>query len=227
MAIPDAVNGWLIYNQLDFGDPIDGAFTIGYRILGYDYQNEQWSRRFLRVKNGVPASRNAAQAVLTVALPELLAGLQWDGKDVTFTPAVRSRETTASVSGTLSILAQHCANQCNSQFLPHLLSKQPHESLHYPSKSAPERSALLEAASFTAGNVTTPRVIVVDDLITTGLTLSYSAKAIKNQNPQVDVYGLALGKHEYLNNFDEDDQNSPNGHIPAEWDRIWNTHDRG
>lgn len=219
------VKGWLLYSQLDYGHPIDGAFAIGYRLL--DDQNELWSRRFLRVKDGVRASRDAAQAVLTVAIPELMAVLAWGGKDVTFTPAVRSRERTASTSGTLSILAGHCATRCDGVFLPQLLSKEPHESLHYPRKTVPERRAILEAANFTAGDVSTPNVIVVDDLITSGLTLSFSSKAIKNQNPRARVYGLALGKHEYLGNLEEDEQSHPNDHIPSEWAQLWQMHDRG
>ena len=225
MAKARVDGGWLTYSQLDFGHPIDGAFAIGYRLI--DNQNERWSRRFRRVKDGIPSSRKAAQAVLGVAIAELMGALQWDGKDVTFTPAVRSKETTASTSGTLSILAQHCASQCNGRFLSQLLSKQPHESLHVPPKKVPERRAILEAASFTASNVNTPYVIVVDDLITSGLTLSYSARAIKNQNPQTKVYGLALGKHEYLSNFDDADKASPNDHIPAKWAQLWQMHDGG
>lgn len=162
---------------------------------------------------------------MAAAIPDLLAALRWDGKDVTFTPAVRSGETRALASGALSTLGRHCAVQCDGQFLPHLLSKQPHESLHFPPKTVPERINILEAAAFTSTAVTTSRIIVVDDLITSGLTLSYSAKAIKDQNPWVSVYGLALGKHEYLHNLGEDDQDHPNSHIPVVWDELWQRHD--
>ena len=226
MAVASVLNGWLHFRQLDFGHPVDGAFTIGYRFLDRDHREELWSRRFLRIKDGVPASRNAARAVLGIAIPVLLEALGLDGKSVTFSPAVRSSETTASGSGTLSILARHCAGQCNSEFSPKLLSKRPHLSLHMPRKSLEQRIEILEKANYQAGDVTTEYVFVVDDLITSGITLSYSARAIKKQNPQAKVYGLAPGKHDYWNDSDPNFQGSPNSHIPPEWDQLWYTHDK-
>ena len=225
MALAVVRNGWLHFSQLDYGHPVDGAFTIGYRLL--DDQGECWSRRFLGAKDGFKPSLDAARAVLSAAIPQLISGYRWDGRDLTFTPAVRSRERIPSPTGPLSILAQHCATQSGGQFAPQLLNKDPHESLHRPPKSVPDRSAILEAANFSAGNVSTPRVIIVDDLITSGLTLSYSAMAMKARNPGIRVYGLALGKHEYLHNLADDLKESPNRHIPAEWDQLWSMHDRG
>ena len=225
MALAVVRNGWLHFSQLDYGYPVNGAFTIGYRLL--DNQDERWSRRFLGAKDGVKSSIDAATAVLTVAIPQLISIYRWDGSDLTFTPAVRSRERTASPAGPLAILTQHCATQSGSQVDLQLLNKDPHESLHRPRKSVPERRAILEAANFSARNVNTPRVIIVDDLITSGLTLSYSATAIKARNPRAQVYGLALGKHEYLSNLADEIKGSPNQHIPDGWDQLWSMHDRG
>ena len=225
MAVACVLNGWLHFGQLDHSHSIDGAFAIGYRLL--DDQDELWSRRFLRLKGGDGTSRNAALAVMGVATPVLLDALQLDGKDVTFVPALRSQERTASPSGTLSILAKHCADRCRSEHSLSLLSKRPHERLHMPPRTVPERIAILESADYQAGKVTTEYVFVVDDLITTGLTLSFIAGAIENQNPQVRVYGLAPGKHAYLSHFGADRQHFPNGHIPPEWDQLWNEHETG
>ncbi len=89
----------------------------------------------------------------------------------------------------------------------------------------PERRAILDKADYKAGDLTTGYVFVVDDLITTGLTLSYIAGAIKNQNPEVKVYGLAPGKHAYRSDFQAGRRCLPNSHIPREWDRLWSQHD--
>ena len=225
MAVGRVRNGWLYFKELDYGHPIDGAFAIGYRIL--DDQDELWSRRFLSLKDGTVDSRKAALAVMRVAMPVLLDTLGLDGEDVTFAPALRSHERTASTSGMISILAGYCAAHWSSAFSPGLLSKQPHESLHIPRKSVPERRAILEKADYRADNVTTAYVFVVDDLITTGLTLSYIAGAIKNQNPEVKVYGLAAGKHAYQSHFSSVGQPSANSHIRPEWNRLWYAHDNG
>ena len=53
---------------------------------------------------------------------------------------------------------------------------------------------ILGNANFSANNVATRRVIVVDDLITSELTLSHSTAAIKRQNRETTVFGLALGQ---------------------------------
>ena len=182
--------------------------------------------RFLAAKDGHRTAIEAAKAVLAVAIPQLLQDSQTDREDVTFTPVVRSKERTAPPSGPLAILAQHCAAQWGGQFALNLLSKDPHESLHWPRKTVSERIEILEAANFASSEVGTPRVIIVDDLITSGLTLSYSAGAIKTKNPEVKVFGLALGKHENLWNLEDNLRESPNRHIPAEWNQIWATHDR-
>ncbi len=226
MAVARVLSGWLHFRQLDHGHSVDGAFAIGYRFLDRDHREELWSRRFLRVKDGVPASRNAARAVLGMAIPVLLDALSLNGESVTFTPAVRSSETTASESGTLSVLARHCAAQSSSEFSPKLLSKRRHASLHMPRKSLDQRIEILEEANFQAGDVTTENVFVVDDLITSGITLSYSARAIKKQNPQAKVYGLAPGKHEYWNEYDPNFQGSPNSHIPPAWNQLWYKFDK-
>ena len=225
MAVARVLNGWLYFKELDCGHPIDGAFAIGYRIL--DDQDEVWSRRFLRLKSGVLASRHAALAVMEVAMPMLLHALGKDGKDVTFVPALRSSETTASTCGTLSMLAQYCAAQWSSKFSLRLLSKQPHERLHIPQRTLAESKAILDNANYMAGDVSTGYVFVVDDLITSGLTMSYSARAIKDQNPQVNVYGLAPGKHAYRSHFSSVGQPSANSHIRPEWNRLWYAHDNG
>ena len=189
MAVAIVHRGWLFFRQLDYGGAVDGAFTIGYRLL--DDQNELWSRRFLRAKDGLQPSMEAAKALLATAISELFATSRVSADDITFTPAVRSRESTASPSGTLAILAQQCATAGGCRFAPQLIRKEPHESLHSPPKSVPRRMEILEAANFRSQKVATSRVIVVDDLITSGLTLSYSAKAIKALNPNVRVFGLA------------------------------------
>ena len=225
MANAHVLNGWLYFRELDYGHQIDRAFAIGYRLI--DNPDEVWSRRLLSLKDGKLASRNAVLAVMRVAMPVLLDDLGLDGKDVTFAPAVRSSETTASQSGTLARLAQHCAALWNSEYSRQLLSKQPHSSLHWPSKNVLERKQILEEADYQAREVTTANVFVLDDLITTGLTLCYSASAIKNRNPEVKVYGLAPGKHAYRRDFQAGRRCLPNSHIPPEWDRLWKKHDSG
>lgn len=217
--------GCLAFDSLDAGYEIDGAFAIGYRFM--DDGNERWSRRFSRFKAGVRISLRAGAHILGVATPRILSELELDVASVTFIPALRSKETVASEKGPLPLIAQWCAKQCGSEFSLDTLRKRAHDSLHGWSRTANEREAILDSAGYTSGNVGTPNVFVLDDLITRGSTLCEIARAIKDKNPKASVYGLALGKNErraYLERFG---QNSTNEHIPLEWNEIWMGYDKG
>ena len=225
MAVASVLNGWLAYNQLDSSHHIDGAFAVGYRLL--DNRNEQWTKRFSRFKARQRTAWNAAWAVMGDATPELLKSLGFPSEDVTFIPALSSSETSASPTGVLSVIAQRCATQCQSEFSPELLSKNAHVSLHGQYRSVQDRASILDKAAYAAGNVTTSNVFVLDDLITSGSTLSAIAAAIKASSPDVKVFGLGLAKNERHSYLPEAIQEFPNGHIPSQWERLWHRHDKG
>ena len=217
--------GCLAFDSLDAGYEIDGAFAIGYRFM--DGGGEQWTRRFSRFKVGMQISLRAGAHLLGVATPGILSELELDAASVTFVPALRSRETLASKKGLLPLIAGWCAEQCGSDFAPQLLRKKAHPSLHGQNRRADEREAILDSAGYTSDIVSTPNVFVLDDLITRGSTLCEIARAVKDQNPEVNVYGLALGKNDRQQYLETHGQHSTNDHIPSEWNEIWMRHDKG
>ena len=218
------LGGCLAFDSLDYGSGVDQSFAIGYRFL--DVRDEVWSRRFFRFKTGQPNSVRAGIRVLGVATPIILSELRLRGTNVTFVPALASRETVASQKGLLSRTTQWCASQCGSKFSLQLLSKKKHVSLHGQNRSIYEREDILSSAEYQAGVVSTPNVFVLDDLITSGLTLSTIAIAIKASNPSIRVYGLALAKNAYRDYLVDTNQDSTNDHIPAEWERLWTRYDK-
>ena len=218
------LGGCLAFDSLDFGSGVDQSFAIGYRFL--DDRDEMWTRRFFRFKTGQLDSVKAGLNVLGVATPIILSELSLTGPSVTFVPALASRETVASEKRILSKIGQWCANQCGSEFSLQLLSKKAHDSLHGKSRTIDERADILSSAEYTAGVVSTPNVFVLDDLITSGLTLSTIATAIKARNPSIKVYGLALAKNAYREYLVNTNQNSTNDHIPAEWEQLWTRYDK-
>ena len=217
--------GCLAFDSLDAGCDIDGAFAIGYRFR--DAGRELWTRRFMRFKGGMQISLRAGAHVLGVATPGILSELELDPPSVTFVPALRSSETAASDKGPLPLIAGWCAKQCGSDFVPNLLTKKAHPSLHGRMRSAQDREAILESAGYSSDTVSTPNVFVLDDLITRGSTLCEIARAIKDQNPGVNVYGLALGKNDQKEYLESRGQYSTNDHIPSEWNDLWMRHDQG
>lgn len=217
MAVARVLAGWLSFDWLDYGTGVDRSFAIGYRFL--DDRNERWSLRFSRFKDGDPDPRRAAYYLMGAAVPTLLSAIGLDGRSVTFVPALASNETVASQHGALPRIAQRCASQSGGAFSNEVLTKNAHPQLHRVRTSIAQRASILNSAEYTAGAVSTPHVFVLDDLITSGATLSTIATAIKKTNPQTRVYGLALAKNQY-------GHSRTNDHIPPTWDRVWMRYDK-
>ena len=217
MATAYEFSGWLAFDSLDHGSGVDQTFAIGYKFIR-DY-NERWSARFSRFKGGQANARNAALAVMAIATPQLIRKLDMDGKSVTFIPALASKERVATANGALSVLAKGCSSQCGSAFMLESLTKNPHATLHAPGTTVEKRTDILSSANYKATIFTTPNVFVVDDFITTGLTLAEIATAIKSANPDVKVYGIVLGKNEYS------DRPVTNDHISSAWEEAWRRYD--
>ena len=217
MATAYEFGGWLAFDSLDQGSGIDRTFAIGYRVIGDS--SERWSARFSRFKSGQPNARNAALAVIAIAAPQLIRDLNIDGESITFVPALGSRERVASADSALSKIAKACSAQCGSRLSLESLTKNPHATLHTGWRSREERASILSSAKYKADTLTTSHVFVIDDLVTSGATLNTIATAIKSTNPDVTVYGMALGKNAYR------DQGFTNDHVPSEWEQVWGRYD--
>ena len=139
-----------------------------------------------------------------------------------FVPALSSRETVASEDGVLWKLTRYCARAARANFDGDAISKKAHEPLHKFFK-AERRREILDEADFVSRRIKgADSVLVFDDLITTGNTLSHIANSILDANPRVSVYGVALGMTERQSYHRERfGRELTNNHVPARWEKAW------
>ena len=121
----------------------------------------------------------------------------------------------------MAVVARRCAEASGTVFVGDALSKEAHKPLHTVS-DAYERQEILDEATFRSEPVGADSVVVFDDLITRGDTLSHIARAILTANRSVKVYGVALGKTE-RRSFQQDVYGIEisNDHVPKKWKKAW------
>ena len=218
-ALPVFFHHLLRYDTLTFDDGLAGVFTVGYRLE--DRPEDIWTARFTRFKfDPDDTTTEGAARLMAHVAPILVRGLGLDPVRTVFAPALRSTEKVADPDGVIALLADRCAGDCRYQ--PDLLSKEPHLSTGRGGLDPEFRKLLLEDAAYQSASVDADSVIIVDDYIATGKTLSLAASAIRERNPDTTVYGLALAKPEWhsmmLSWYDVDVSND---HIPSQWSSIW------
>ena len=218
-VLPSAFHNLLRYDTLTFDDGLAAAFTLGYRLE--DRPDDHWTARFTKFKfDPDHATTEGAARLMAHVAPILVRGLGLDPGRTVFAPALRSTETIADADGVIALLARSCAGACRYQ--PGLLQKEPHLSTGRGGLDPEFRQLLLEDAGYRSGSVDAETIIIVDDFIATGKTLSLAATAILERNPDTTVYGLALAKPEWHNMMlSWYDVDVSNDHIPAHWSSIW------
>ncbi len=135
-------------------------------------------------------------------------------------PALSSSETIASEKGLLPFLTRRCAEATEADFVHDAITKQAHQPIHGIYNAA-DRRAVLDKAEYKAGNIDADSVLVFDDFITRGDTLSHIAEAILESNPGATVYGVALGKAERRAYHRRYGIEISNDHVPQRWDTLW------
>jgi len=85
-------------------------------------------------------------------------------------------------------------------YCPYLLRKKPHRPLHtLPDADSRDSEVKGKYSSAYFSDVTANRVrlvVVIDDIVTRGATMDEVARAIKKENGDIPVYGVALAKNE-------------------------------
>ena len=205
---------------------IDGAFVLGYRITGGG--SNVWSERFNRFKFGPPRSQAAGTAIIRATMGSLMKQLLAESNvlmgQMTFVPALGSGETTANPGGPIASLVRASANVFGNPFRLDLLTKKPHDSLHRSGGTADERAEIIRNAEYRSGVIGASVVVVFDDFITRGNTLGAIANAIKDANPNVRVYGVALAKNQGVDYLNPD---TANNHLLPELANLWDRLERG
>ena len=204
---------WLCSPNLACSKHLTAVFCLGYRIGQSD---DDWTVRINNFKKGKPYSVKKAEATVYAAASSLFRRMDIDPDDTVVIPALNSKQTSGSANSKNSRLAKAIANGAGANFVWNSLRKNRHEPLHHQS-GVQARDQALSEANYRASKLRCENVIIVDDIVTRGATMSTIAKAILRSNPNVKVFGFALGRHirpEYSHS-------QANAEIPHELADIW------
>ncbi len=214
---------------------VEGIFALWYRIGSRSVeQTETWTRRINEFKDGQPAAIKAGLAVIREAsrhlgplLEENLPTPPVHGivpGQALFVPALTSQETVSSPQSNLARLAAAAAAGYGARMSCEILRKSRHDSLSRTRARAAERTEILLNANYRASVVDEDYIIVVDDVSTTGQTLSTIATAIHASNPNARVFGIVLAKQESLRYLPFETAERANARVPLILDKIWRSH---
>lgn len=203
---PEKRSHWLGFRRLASQHDIDLILTLAWRFL--DDEDDPWTARLNQFQNGKRESVKAAGRVLTVAAENL--GLRGKKGIVVGTPSARSDRL--SSNGGMFSLGQAIAEGFGWEWCPGLVSRQVRRDT--PSEA--------DGAPYTAGRISgVDYVVVVDDFVLEGDTLSDVARAVKAANPSIVVIGLALGRNVLKTYAEAHGVKLTNNHIPREWLELW------
>ena len=225
MASWERFHGWMAFENMDQGDGLTMAFTIGYRFT--DDSSDEWTKRFNRFKAKRRSALRGGKAVMEKAVPGLVKQLGLDASKTVFIPALSSGETVASEKGVLWLMTRFCARCADVRFVGDAITKEAHKPLHQYF-NAERRGEILDGADFRSKGVRAKHFLVFDDFITRGDTLSHIAQAILDANPRASVYGIGLSKTERRRYHRETfGVELSNDHVPERWVKLWNEGEAG
>lgn len=202
----------------DVDTGLTSCFAIGYRFT--DDVHDNWTKRFNKFKRKEGAAIYATVTLMKTTVPLLVKHLEIDQSKTAFMPALSSSETVASEKGILSVMARVCARSANTNFVGNAITKKVHHPLHL-SGNANERRKILDEADYKSGRIKAENILIFDDFITRGDTLSHIAQAIHKTNSGIRVYGVGLGKNERRSYLRQYGREISNDRIPEKWDDIW------
>lgn len=211
------IGGWMAFERLDYGHPLDHAFTLAFKMT--DDWSEPWSARFVRFKDKDEKALYGAAKVLKPAVPALFSALKLNLGRTVIVPALSSAERAADPRRNIPRLATVLSKEVGCGLDMTSVTKDPHPSLH--KVPAGDRISTLEKANYAAKAIDADVVVILDDFITQGATLAITARKLKAANPKLAVLGAALGKTERRGYWNERGVQISNDHVPKEWDGLW------
>jgi len=215
----EPIYSWMAFKRLDVNAGLSGSFVIGYRFT--DDGADNWTARFNRFKAKNQAAIRGGINLMRTAVPHLLKHLGLDASRTVFMPALSSSETVASDKGVMSVMTRLCAEAANTGFVLDAITKRAHVPLHN-SYNADRRREILDGAVYKSEKIRGQTILIFDDFITRGDTLSHIAQAIHEANRGVSVYGIGLGKTERRSYHRERfGIEISNDHIPEKWEILW------
>lgn len=212
-------HGWMRFSRLDVGTGLDASFTIAYRFV--DDPAEKWTMRFNHFKDNRPDAVYHAQRLMAQAIPDLVRRLEIAPDHTAVVPCIASAETTASPTGAVGSIARRCAEEAGVRFIGNAVTKKAHVRLS-SLRTAEERQRALASAGYSATRIAARNILLFDDFITQGATLSAVASVIRRTNKShVRIFGVALGKNERVAYLKEHGREASNDHVRPEWLKQW------
>ncbi len=217
MYLPVKKDGIFTFKALtSSSDDVRGYFTLGWRLT--DCPNEEWTSRFNAFKGKNAAAIRGACAVA----PRLFDGIaERLGDSVTVVAAHGHGDKKLIESSGVSALAAALAKRHDWTFSPGALRHSPHEQLSKPGLTLADREAAIVDTYKCIITPETDRVVIVDDFVTNGSTVREIAAAIHKMNPELRIFGFALGKTERLSWAQGGGNEIDNGHLPAAALKAW------
>ena len=197
MAIWREFKGWMKFDNFDVPGDIESSFTVGYKLT--DAVDEDWTSRLYRFKGKDPVALHGAIKLMVCIVPDLVRLLGIQPSDIAFVPALSSGESIADPNSPLSVLTSRCAEKVEgAKFICDAIEKDPYPSFHLNQKTRDEREDSLSKINIESKTINEGYILVFDDFVTTGATLSSIAGAIRLKNPKAKAHGVALGKCDRL-----------------------------
>ena len=213
-------HGWMRFPRLDTCAGLNAAFTIAYRFT--DNREEEWTTRFNQFKGHDPQAVEHAKGLMASAMTDLINRLALDPSHTVIVPCLASSEANSSPTGILPSIARGCSEKAHVRLVNSAISKRKHTALA-SLRSARERQQVIADAEYASGRIDAHNVLLLDDFVTRGDTMSAVASAIRQANTNVNsVYGVAFGKNERLRFLRERyELVASNDHVPDSWATQW------
>lgn len=205
----------MYFRKLDALQHVRGVYTLCWRFK--DGGTDAWTQRVNAFKSGNPQAVRGACRVAA----EAVGSLSWnDFAPVGITTAISSADTAIRPGQPLYTLGDHLARSLTWKWLPELLSKKPHRSLH-SIHNASERDQAVDGAYSATAVRGLKTLILLDDFCTRGSTMTDAARAILEADRNLIIFGLALGKAETLAFAAQQGVTLNNDQVPGDWADWW------
>jgi ComF family protein len=153
------------------------ALAAWHAAIAYEGAGAEWVRRFKYPARGLSGLDPSAEAVACGLLRRLAAGVPGAAPELVVPVPLHARRLRERGFSAPAVLAAACAREARAPVAPVLLARL----RDTPSQTGLSRAARRRnvAGAFIATGATPPRVWLVDDVVTTGSTLSEAARALR------------------------------------------------
>lgn len=155
-----------------------------------------------------------------LVLPTAMAELKYPDAPVVVASAIPSACVSLPTSHALARLGSSVASMVGGSWMPDLLTKEEHKRLHNIERGW-DRDAEVRGKYRASRLDGSPLVLLVDDFVTRGSTLSDAARAVLSMNSGLTIVGVVLGKTERRGYAHSEGIQLDNNHIPQEWATMW------